>query len=48
MTESDRLLTVLAGVLVLGVGAQWIAWRIRAPAIYEKGSVKGWFLRLKW
>jgi hypothetical protein len=19
-----------------------------APAIYEKGSVKGWFLRLKW
>ena len=33
MTESDRLLTVLAGVLVLGVGAQWIAWRIRAPAI---------------
>jgi NhaP-type Na+/H+ or K+/H+ antiporter len=33
MTESGRLLAVLAGVIILGVGAQWIAWRIRAPAI---------------
>ncbi len=33
MNESGRLLTVLAGILILGIGAQWIAWRIRAPAI---------------
>lgn len=33
MNESDRLLTVLAGVIVLGIGAQWVAWKVRAPAI---------------
>ena len=42
MTESDRLLTVLAGVLVLGVGAQWIAWRIRAPAILALLGAGSW------
>jgi NhaP-type Na+/H+ or K+/H+ antiporter len=33
MSEADWLLMVLAGILALGIGAQWIAWRIGAPAI---------------
>ena len=31
MTES--LLLGLAGILVLGIGAQWVAWRFRLPSI---------------
>lgn len=30
---SEHLLLGLAGVIVLGVGAQWLAWRLRMPAI---------------
>jgi NhaP-type Na+/H+ or K+/H+ antiporter len=33
MGDADQVLTVLAGILALGIGAQWIAWRIGAPAI---------------
>jgi len=29
----SHLLYTLAGVLVLGVGAQWLAWRLRLPSI---------------
>ncbi len=29
----DSLLTAIAGVVVLGVGAQWLAWRFRLPGI---------------
>ncbi len=29
----DELLIGLASVIVLGIGAQWLAWRIRLPAI---------------
>jgi len=30
---TERLLTTLAGILVLGIGAQWLAWRLRIPSI---------------
>ncbi len=30
---SEQLLVGLAGILVLGIGAQWLAWRISMPAI---------------
>ncbi len=30
---SEHLLIGLAGVLVLGIGAQWLAWRLRLPSI---------------
>jgi NhaP-type Na+/H+ or K+/H+ antiporter len=33
MTHEERLLVELAGVLVLGIGAQWLAWRLRLPSI---------------
>jgi NhaP-type Na+/H+ or K+/H+ antiporter len=33
MNEADRLLIVLTGILGIGIGSQWLAWRIRAPAI---------------
>lgn len=29
----SNLLHILAGILVLGVGAQWLAWRLRLPSI---------------
>ena len=31
--ESEALLMGLAGIAVLGVGAQWLAWRLRLPSI---------------
>ena len=33
MEHGDQLLIALASVAVLGIGAQWIAWRIRLPSI---------------
>lgn len=33
MDHAERLLAVLAGVFVLGIAIQWIAWRIKLPAI---------------
>ncbi|MBI1345339.1 hypothetical protein GC163_03535 [bacterium] len=33
MESSEKLIAILAGILVLGVGTQWLAWRIRIPAI---------------
>ena len=29
----EHLLVGLAGIVVLGIGAQWVAWRLRLPAI---------------
>ncbi|MFO0977985.1 MAG: sodium:proton antiporter [Planctomycetaceae bacterium] len=33
MEQTDQLLKMLAAILILGVGAQWLAWRLRIPAI---------------
>jgi NhaP-type Na+/H+ or K+/H+ antiporter len=33
MTHEELLLIELAGILVLGIGAQWLAWRLRFPSI---------------
>ena len=33
MEHSDQLMRMLAGIVVLGVGGQWLAWRLRIPAI---------------
>ncbi len=30
---SEHLLVGLAGILILGIGAQWLAWRLRLPSI---------------
>ncbi len=30
---SEQLLVILAGIVVLGVGAQWLAWRLGLPSI---------------
>lgn len=30
---SEHLLAGLAGILILGIGAQWLAWRLRLPSI---------------
>ncbi len=30
---SDTMLYVMAAVLVLGVAAQWLSWRLRLPSI---------------
>jgi NhaP-type Na+/H+ or K+/H+ antiporter len=30
---AEQLLTTLAGIVVLGIGAQWLAWRLRIPSI---------------
>ncbi len=47
---SEELLVGLATVIVLGIGAQWIAWRINLPAIlllliagFVAGPVTGFF-----
>ena len=29
----QQYLVGLAGIVVLGVGAQWLAWRLRIPSI---------------
>jgi NhaP-type Na+/H+ or K+/H+ antiporter len=46
---TEHLLMTLAGILVLGVGAQWIAWRLRLPSIlmllvigFLAGPLLGW------
>jgi len=33
MAETDRILVDLAGIFALGMGAQWVAWRLRIPSI---------------
>lgn len=33
MGQSDQLMRMLAAIVVLGVGGQWLAWRLRIPAI---------------
>ena len=33
MEHSDQLMRMLAAIIVLGVGGQWLAWRFRIPAI---------------
>ena len=33
MSHEDQVLVGLAGIAVLGVGAQWLAWRLRVPSI---------------
>jgi NhaP-type Na+/H+ or K+/H+ antiporter len=33
MTHEETILVALVGVLVLGVSAQWLAWRLRLPSI---------------
>jgi NhaP-type Na+/H+ or K+/H+ antiporter len=33
MEHSDQLMRMLASIIVLGVGGQWLAWRLRIPAI---------------
>jgi len=51
MDPGQQLLLVLASIFVLGIGAQWLAWRFRVPAIllllavgFTAGSVTG-FIR---
>lgn len=46
---SEQLLVSLTGIVVLGIGAQWLAWRLRLPAIiplliagFVAGPVTGW------
>ncbi len=33
MEHSDQLMRMLAAIVILGVGGQWLAWRLRIPAI---------------
>lgn len=33
MSHEEQVLVGLAGIAVLGVGAQWLAWRLRVPSI---------------
>jgi len=33
MSHEEQVLLQLAGVLVLGIGAQWLAWRLQLPSI---------------
>ncbi|MCA9092119.1 MAG: cation:proton antiporter [Planctomycetaceae bacterium] len=33
MDSSEWILAVLAGIFLLGTGAQWLAWRVKLPAI---------------
>jgi len=33
VSHEDQVLVGLAGIVVLGVGAQWLAWRLRVPSI---------------
>jgi len=45
----ERLLVSLAGMIVLGISAQWVAWRLRLPSIlmlllfgFLAGPILGW------
>jgi NhaP-type Na+/H+ or K+/H+ antiporter len=49
MDESQYILAVLASLFVLGVGAQWIAWKLNIPPLLLllsvgslAGSITGW------
>ena len=49
MDHAERILLGLSSIFVLGVGAQWIAWRLRLPSIllllafgFLAGPVSGW------
>ncbi|MBN1866052.1 sodium:proton antiporter [Candidatus Sumerlaeota bacterium] len=33
MTETEWILVFLTAIFVLGIGAQWLAWRLRVPSI---------------
>lgn len=33
MEQTDQLMRMLAGIVILGVGGQWLAWKLRIPAI---------------
>jgi NhaP-type Na+/H+ or K+/H+ antiporter len=33
LSHEQRLLVEVTGILVLGIGAQWLAWRLRVPSI---------------
>jgi NhaP-type Na+/H+ or K+/H+ antiporter len=33
MSPEERVLVALASIVILGVGAQWLAWRVRVPSI---------------
>ncbi len=33
LDEQAKLLIALAGIFALGIGAQWVAWRVRLPSI---------------
>lgn len=46
---SERLMVTLAGILVLGIASQWLAWRLRIPSIllllgagFAVGPAIGW------
>lgn len=46
---SERILISIAAILALGIGAQWLAWRLRLPSIlllllagFATGPVLGW------
>lgn len=47
--ESERVVVELAAILLLGVGAQWLAWRVKLPSIllllslgFLVGPALGW------
>lgn len=49
MEHTEELLLGLSAVVVLGIGAQWLAWRIRIPSIlllltagFVVGPIGGW------
>lgn len=51
MTDSERLLTALASLFVLGVAAQWVAAKLRIPSIllllstgFVAGPLTGWLV----
>jgi len=33
MDDPDQLMRMMASIIILGVGGQWLAWRLRVPAI---------------
>lgn len=49
MAETDALLWGLSSIFLLGISAQWLAWRVRVPSIllllaagFVAGPVAGW------
>lgn len=51
---SEHILVNLAGIVILGIGAQWLAWRLRFPSIlfllvfgFIAGPVSGFCSRMK-